>query len=239
MLAEDLVRQNYRADSLHGDLSQPQRDRVMKRFKNHDLQLLIATDVAARGIDVDDLTHVFHFTLPDDNSYYTHRSGRTARAGKQGISIAFINGREVHRIYRLEKQLGISFSKVSIPQAEEIADIRIANWCQKILDKKPKGKISEEMIEKVNTIFGNLTKEELIAKILMREYGKLQLGSTRDLNDEMQRGGGGGGRGRGGRSRDRRGGGPRFRGRRDRDGRGGGGRGRGGDRDRPRKKRRY
>ncbi|MFT4759729.1 MAG: ATP-dependent RNA helicase DeaD [Paraglaciecola sp.] len=269
MLAEDLMGQNYKADALHGDLSQPQRDRVMLRFKKHDLQLLIATDVAARGIDVNDLTHVFHFTLPDDNSYYTHRSGRTARAGKKGISIAFINGREVHRIYRIEKQLSISFAKVGIPQAEEIADIRIANWCQTILDKNPKGKISEELIEKVNVIFGNLTKEELIAKILMREYGKLQLGSTRDLNDEMQRGGGGGGsRGRsgggGGRSRDRGdrrggggGGGPRFRGRREgggggrsrdsggssRDSGGGGGsRDSGGgsrDRDKPRKKRRY
>lgn len=238
MLAEDLLRQNYKADALHGDLSQPHRDRVMKRFKNHDLQLLIATDVAARGIDVDDLTHVFHFTLPDDNAYYTHRSGRTARAGKQGISIAFINGRELYRIYRLEKQLGISFSKATIPSAEEIVDVRITNWCQNILDKKPKGKISPELVEKVNTIFGNLSKEELIAKILMREYGKLQLGSTRDLNDEMQslrRGGGGGGHGRGGRSRDRDrrgGGGGRFRGRRD-------GRGGGRDRDRPRKKRRY
>ena len=241
MLAENLVRQNYKADSLHGDLSQPQRDRVMKRFKNHDLQLLIATDVAARGIDVEDLSHVFHFTLPDDNSYYTHRSGRTARAGKQGISIAFINGRELYRIYRLEKQLGISFSKASIPQADEIADVRITTWCQNILDKKPKGKISEEMIEKVNTIFGNLTKEELVGKILMREYSKLQLGSTRDLNDVMDsRGGGGrgrsggGGRGRG-RGGDRRGG-TRFRGRRNRDDRGGGG---SRDRDRPRKKRRY
>ncbi|NNC94972.1 MAG: DEAD/DEAH box helicase, partial [Chitinophagales bacterium] len=86
-LAEDLMSRGYKADAIHGDLNQPQRDRVMKRFKSHDLHVLVATDVAARGIDVNDLTHVFHFTLPDDHAYYTHRSGRTARAGKTGISI--------------------------------------------------------------------------------------------------------------------------------------------------------
>ena len=83
-LAEGLIKQGYRADAIHGDLSQHQRDRVMLRFKRKELQVLIATDVAARGIDVNDLTHVFHFSLPNDQAYYTHRSGRTARAGKKG-----------------------------------------------------------------------------------------------------------------------------------------------------------
>ena len=92
-LAEDLLKLGFRADALHGEMSQPQRDRVMNRFKNRDLQVLVATDVAARGIDVNDLTHVFHHSLPSEQAYYTHRSGRTASAGKKGISLAFISNR--------------------------------------------------------------------------------------------------------------------------------------------------
>ncbi len=179
-LAEELLGKNYKADALHGDLSQAQRDRVMKRFKSRELNLVIATDVAARGIDVDDLTHVFHFTLPDDHSYYTHRSGRTARAGKTGISFAFVNIREKSKIERFEKKLGISFKKVPIPSSEEIADVRIEKWCQKILDKKTK--ISPEILEKANIIFGSLSKEELTAKLLVNELEKLNIGKSGNLN---------------------------------------------------------
>ena len=185
-LAEHLLKKNYKVDALHGDLSQRQRDRVMKRFKSHELQVLIATDVAARGIDVQDLTHVFHYSLPDDNLYYTHRSGRTARAGKKGISIAFVNGRENHRIEKLEKKLDISFKKVLIPNTSEIADIRIENWCHKILGKKIKGKITPELLDKANLIFGNLSKEELIAKMLKQQIDDLNLGRSGDLNDTMK-----------------------------------------------------
>ncbi len=181
-LAEELLSKNYKADALHGDLSQVQRDRVMKRFKMRDLNLVIATDVAARGIDVDDLTHVIHFTLPDDHSYYTHRSGRTARAGKTGISIAFVNIMEKSKIKRFENNLNISFKKVPIPSSEEIADVRIERWCQQILDKKTKGKISPEMVEKAGIIFGDLSKEELIAKLLVNELEKLNPGKSGNLN---------------------------------------------------------
>ena len=211
-LAEVLLGKNYKADALHGDLSQNQRDRVMKRFKAHDLQVLIATDVAARGIDVADLTHVFHYTLPDDTSYYTHRSGRTARAGRKGTSIAFIDGRDGGRIRTLERQLGITFKKVSVPQASEIAEKRVKNWCFEILEKEPNDKIDPELLESATTIFGNLSKEELLEKVLLHELEKMNLDSNKDLNDEERRGGGGrgerrrgsGGRGRGGRDRDRR-----------------------------------
>lgn len=185
-LAETLLKKNYKVDALHGDLSQPQRDRVMKRFKTHDLQILIATDVAARGIDVDDLTHVFHFTLPDDHSYYTHRSGRTARAGKTGISISFINMREKGKIDKLQKKLGISFKKVLIPSSEEIADIRLENWCRQILEKKANGKIHPQLLAKAELIFGNLSKEELTAKLLANELDKLHLGTSGDLNATRQ-----------------------------------------------------
>ncbi len=185
-LAETLLKKNYKVDALHGDLSQPQRDRVMKRFKTHDLQILLATDVAARGIDVDDLTHVFHYTLPDDPSYYTHRSGRTARAGKTGISIAFINTREKTKIDKLQKKLNISFKKVQIPASEEIADIRLENWCRQILEKKSNGKLHPQLLAKAELIFGNLSKEELIAKLMVNELEKLNLGTSGDLNVNRQ-----------------------------------------------------
>ncbi len=196
-IAERLLKRNYRADALHGDLSQAQRDRVMKRFKKNDLKVLIATDVAARGIDVNDLTHVFHFSLPDDNSYYTHRSGRTARAGKKGKSIAFIAGNEGYRIRRIEKQLSISFKKAEVPEVEQIAKVRINNWCTGILEKKTKGKVPKPLFDMAVTLFDGISKDELIAKILSDELDKINLGANKDLNEEESSGGGG--------DRDRRG----------------------------------
>ncbi len=229
-LAEVLVRKNYKADALHGDLSQFQRDRVMKRFKANDINVLIATDVAARGIDVSDLSHVFHYDLPDDNAYYTHRSGRTGRAGKKGISISFLNVSETYRIKRLERELGIRFNKVSIPSTADIAESRLEGWCIDTLQQKTNGRVDEELLEKISLIFGNLSKEELIAKVVVSELEKLDLGGNRDLNDNSPprrgadrrhgggrrdyRGGGGGRRFSRGGGRDSRGGG--------RDSRGGG-----------------
>lgn len=185
-LAEELLKKDYKADALHGDLSQPQRDRVMNRFKGHELQVLIATDVAARGIDVNDLTHVFHHSLPDDAAYYTHRSGRTARAGKQGISVAFVSHRERGRLRRFESQLGISFKKVSIPTIEDIAEIRIRNWSIAVLEKKARGRIDQEVLDEVNVMLGGLSKEELIAKLLMMELEKLKFDSGQDLNEREE-----------------------------------------------------
>ena len=213
-LAEKLLNNNYKADALHGDLSQKQRDHVMKRFKENKLQMLIATDVAARGIDVNDLTHVFHFALPDDDAYYTHRSGRTARAGKKGISLCFINNRESGRINRLGRSLNIEFTKVEVPSSESIADIRIEQWASQILETKTKGKLDPQLLGKVIEMFDSLSKEEMIAKILMRNLQVLNIGSAKDLNeneDRSYRGGGGDSRGRGGRGRgsDRRSGGRR------------------------------
>jgi ATP-dependent RNA helicase DeaD len=181
-LAEQLLSRNYKADALHGDLSQAQRDRVMKRFKEHGLQVLIATDVAARGIDVNDLTHVFHHSLPDQNEYYTHRSGRTARAGKKGISIAFINTRENGKINRLSKQLGIKFIKIEVPGAEEVASTRMEAWCKGIIEKTTSKKIDESLINKVNGLFSELSKEELIEKILIGELEKLNFNNVKNLN---------------------------------------------------------
>lgn len=186
-LADQLASQNYKADAIHGDLSQRQRDWVMKRFKSHELQVLIATDVAARGIDVNDITHVFHHSLPDDAAYYTHRSGRTARAGKEGTSIAFVSSRETDRINRLKKQLDISFEKVRIPSSSDIYTQKLESWCLDILTQKTKGRIDQELLDKANLLFGNLSKEELVAKVLMYEVEKLNLNSQKDLNEEEQK----------------------------------------------------
>ena len=181
-LAEFLMKKKYRSDALHGDLSQNQRDTVMRRFKAHQLQVLIATDVAARGIDVNDLTHVFHYTLPDDLSYYTHRSGRTARAGKKGTSIAFVEPRDKHKIGRLSKSLNIEFKQIKIPSNDSIVDIRLENWCKQIVEYKAAGKLDDQLVKKALIMFGDLTKEELIVKMLTKELEELNLGSSRDLN---------------------------------------------------------
>ncbi len=213
-LAEDLLSKGYRADAIHGDLSQAQRERVMKRFKKGELAMLIATDVAARGIDVNDLSHVFHHSLPDDNAYYTHRSGRTARAGKKGISMVFINGSEEYKIRRIENQLGISIKKIEIPDSQEIARIRIKRWCEKMLDPETKIRVPEDMLAQAYLQLVDMDKEEIIGHFLSSMMRNMNLGSSRDLNDDSKGGGGdrsrrgGGGYGRkggsgGGRSRDR------------------------------------
>ena len=207
-LAEKILKRKYRADALHGDLSQNQRDRVMSRFRSKELQVLIATDVAARGIDVNDLTHVFHFTLPDDLSYYTHRSGRTARAGKKGTSIAFIGGKDSHKINRISKALDIEFTKIGVPNIQDIAEIRISKWCDDIIATKF-SKLNPDVIQEVADRFNDISRIDLIAKLLMMKVEELSLGHSKDLNDAEQKGGGSGGGGRG--RRDSRGRGGRDR----------------------------
>ncbi len=111
-LTKQLVAKNIAADALHGDLEQRDRDKVMRAFKNHKVQILVATDISARGIDIDDLAYVVHYQLPDQTEYYTHRSGRTARAGKRGISICFVTPEEVRKVKQIERALNISFRKI-------------------------------------------------------------------------------------------------------------------------------
>ena len=227
-LAEHLMKRGYMADALHGDLSQAQRDRVMGRFKKHALQVLIATDVAARGIDVNDLTHVFHFTLPDETAYYTHRSGRTARAGKKGTSISFINGRESHRIKRLERELNIDISQVKVPNTSDIKNVRIKAWTQKVEAVKIDGIDDSALSKMVKEEFSELSKDDLINKLLAMKLKDLNLDNAGELNEFSSSHSG---RGRG-RDDDRRSSGGRRNNSRFRGGRSGGrGRGsRGGDR---------
>ena len=171
-IADKLIKDGYNAESLHGDLSQQQRDLTMQKFRNHLTQLLVATDVAARGLDVDDLTHVINFGLPDDIENYTHRSGRTGRAGKKGTSISIIHSREKHKIRNIEKEIGKEFVKTEIPSAEEICKKQL----YKVMDQIVKTDVDDEEIapfmQDISRYFEYIDKEELIKKIVSLEFGK-------------------------------------------------------------------
>ena len=171
-IADKLIKDGYNAESLHGDLSQQQRDLTMQKFRQHLTQLLVATDVAARGLDVDDLTHVINFGLPDDIESYTHRSGRTGRAGKKGTSISIIHSREKFKIRNIEKEIGKEFVKAEIPSAEEICKKQL----YKVMDQIVKTDVDDEEIgpfmKDINRYFEYIDKEELIKKIVSLEFGK-------------------------------------------------------------------
>ena len=169
-IADRLIHDGYNADALHGDLSQPQRDYVMQRFRLHNIQLLVATDVAARGIDVDDLTHVINYTLPDENEVYTHRSGRTGRAGKTGISIAIVNLREKGRIRQIEKTLKQTFETGRIPTGKEICSKQIFNLVDKLENVSVNDSDLEEILPSVNAKLGWLDKDELIKRLVYMEF---------------------------------------------------------------------
>ncbi len=171
-IAEALVRDGYNADSLHGDLSQQQRDKVMKRYRERNLQLLIATDVAARGIDVNDVTHVINYSLPDEVENYTHRSGRTARAGKTGISLSLVNVKEQSKIRHIEKIIGKSFEKKQVPQGTEVCEKQLFA----IVDKIHSVDINEDQITPfLPTIMESvqdLSKEDIIKRFASLEFNR-------------------------------------------------------------------
>lgn len=172
-ISDKLIRDGYDVDALHGDLSQSQRDYVMQRFRLHNIKLLVATDVAARGLDVDDLTHVINFTLPDETEVYTHRSGRTGRAGKTGTSIAIINMREMPRIRAIEKATGKTFEAGAIPTGREICSKQI--WG--LMDRLEKVEVKEEEIAEIlPSVYRKLEwldKEELIRRMVSMEFNRI------------------------------------------------------------------
>ena len=185
-LAVELTQSGYHAEALHGDLSQQQRDQVMKKFKAHAVRLLIATDVAARGIDVNDLTHVIHYSLPDDAEYYTHRSGRTARAGKTGISLALITHHDIRKIRFIEKKLGIGVKKVQVPEVSQILNSRLEHWADRVLETEVNASLDTKIHEKVVAMFAGLNQETLLAKLLSRQMeliGYKEV-SNKNLNDD-------------------------------------------------------
>jgi len=172
-IADKLMQDGYDADSLHGDLSQAQRDYVMSKYRNHNLQLLVATDVAARGLDVDDVTHIINFGLPDDFEIYTHRSGRTGRAGKTGTSISIIHIKEKGKIAQIEKLINKQFEKREIPKGDVICEKQLFNF----VDKIEKVKVNEAEIERLlPSIFRKLEwleKEDVIKRIVSLEFNRL------------------------------------------------------------------
>ena len=171
-IADKLIRDGYNAESLHGDLSQQPRDLTMQKVRQHLTQLLVATDVAARGLDVNDLTHVINFGLPDDIENYTHRSGRTGRAGKKGTSISIVHSREKHKIRAIEKEIGKQFVEGEIPSPKDICTKQL----YKVMDQIDKTDVDEEQIAPfmadINRRFDYMEKEELIKKIVALEFGK-------------------------------------------------------------------
>ena len=171
-IADKLIKDGYNAEALHGDLSQQQRDLTMQKFRQHTVQFLVATDVAARGLDVDDLTHVINYGLPDDIESYTHRSGRTGRAGKKGTSISIIHTREKFKVRQIEKQIGKDFVDGTLPSPEEICKKQLF----KTMDDIMKTDVDEEQIapymEEINRQFDYIDKEDIIKKMVTITFGK-------------------------------------------------------------------
>ncbi len=172
-VASWLHRDGFRADALHGDLSQAQRDQVMKKFRNRDLEILVATDVAARGLDVTDLTHVINYNLPDSVANYTHRSGRTGRAGKEGVSIALIHMRETHHIRAIEKQLQIRFEKAMVPTGNEVCRKRLLHTIDTVLDSGPDHGALTPFLPEIAERLADLDREELIARFVSLAGGAI------------------------------------------------------------------
>jgi len=188
-LAESLRRSGYSADAINGDLSQNQRDVVMKRFKSHSIKLLVATDVAARGIDVNDLTHVIHYRLPDEMEYYTHRSGRTARAGKKGISLVLATRGDLKQLKFFESRLKINFEKREIPRLESIRSNKIMHWATSIVETPETTDISPEEWNSVKEVLERFDKEQLINKLLSRELSKMKKFESGGSDLNMKEGG--------------------------------------------------
>jgi ATP-dependent RNA helicase DeaD len=171
-VAEKLAKDGYSAEPLHGDLSQAMRDRVMDRFRERSIQLLVATDVAARGIDVDNITHVINYNLPDDIENYTHRSGRTARAGRQGKSLVLINARENYKIKAIERQIRMTFAAALIPEASEICGIQLNKLISKVKEIEVKENDIAPFLPAIMADFEELSKEEVIKKFISAEFNR-------------------------------------------------------------------
>ena len=171
-IADKLIKDGYNAEALHGDLSQQQRDLTMQKFRQHTVQFLVATDVAARGLDVEDLTHVINYGLPDDIESYTHRSGRTGRAGKKGTSISIIHSRERFKVRQIEKQIGKQFVDGTLPSAEEICKKQL----YKVMDDIMKTDVDDDQIApymgEINRQFEYVDKEDIIKKMVTITFGK-------------------------------------------------------------------
>ncbi len=187
-VADKLIKDGYNADAIHGDLSQSQRDHVMKRFREKTLQMLVATDVAARGIDVNDISHIINYNLPEDNEVYTHRSGRTGRAGKSGISIAIVNYREKSKIPQIEKNIRKNFERLPVPNGAEICQKQLF----KLIGRMEKVEVDEAQIapfmDTVNKKLEWLSKEQIIKHFVSLEFNRFleYYKNAPDLNEKAE-----------------------------------------------------
>ena len=172
-ISDRLIHDGYSVDALHGDLSQEQREYVMRRFRLHGIQVLVATDVAARGLDVDDLTHVINYTLPDENEIYTHRSGRTGRAGKTGISIVISNPREKKRLNSIEKTIGKTFEEGRIPTGKEICSRQIFSLMDRIENAEVNEEEIADILAPVLRKMEWMEKTDLIKKLVALEFNRI------------------------------------------------------------------
>ena len=192
-LAEKLLKEKFDAGALHGDMSQGQRDRVMKRFKDHDLSILCATDVAARGIDVNDLSHVIHYNIPENPEYYTHRAGRTARAGKKGISISFVTGSDMRRLKYIQQKVKIKFQETALPKGEDLALRKVNRWAQKLNEIRIPRKFDQKLLDEAETHLADLDRKDILEKLVYKEVESLLTSGKRGAsNDERSKKGLGG-----------------------------------------------
>jgi len=201
-VAEQLIEDGYSAGALHGDLSQNQRDLVMKSFRNKQIQMLVATDVAARGIDVDDITHVINYQLPDEPEIYTHRSGRTGRAGKTGISMVIVSKSEVRKIKSIERIIKKQFEKKEIPDGADICEVQLMSLANKIHNTEINHEIDKHLTN-INDLFADTDKDELIKKFFSVEFTRFYnyYQKSKNLNvSESSRNSADGGRDFGGKS---------------------------------------
>ena len=188
-VADALIKDGYNADALHGDLSQAQRDSVMNRFRGKNLQMLVATDVAARGIDVVDLTHIINYNLPDDIEYYTHRSGRTGRAGKSGISILIVNLKEVFRVKQIEKQIGKKFQAVKIPTGREVCEKQLIHLVEKLKNTEIQHDEIGSFLPAAYEQLKSISKEEIIQRFISTEFNRFlsYYRKAADINVELKK----------------------------------------------------
>ncbi|HRH60866.1 MAG TPA: DEAD/DEAH box helicase, partial [Chitinophagaceae bacterium] len=171
-IAEKLTREGYDIDALHGDLTQQQRDKVMGQFRDKSLQLLIATDVAARGIDVKDITHVINYELPDDVEVYTHRSGRTGRAGNTGICMSIVHTRELYRLKQMQQMVQAQFHKLEIPTGKDVCRKQFFGFMDKLLSTDISHGDYETYLPMLQEKFANVTKEEVLQRVAALEFDR-------------------------------------------------------------------
>ena len=188
-IANKFMNDGYNADAIHGELSQSQRDDVMSKFRQKSLQILIATDVAARGLDVDSLTHVINYSLPDDPEVYTHRSGRTGRAGKNGISIAISNSREGRKLKSIENKSQINFIRKDVPSGKDICSKQLFKLIERIQKVKVDQKQIEPFLEDIYSKLESLSREDLIKHFVSAEFNKFldYYNKSKDVKNENKR----------------------------------------------------